>query len=297
MTALLSVCLCSCGGGGNSLDALAGIYAEIANNNQSLAEAFQKVYAADRDEQPALMENARKTADEVKEKNEALELKASELGAGMLDTEVDCKASAGTGITVSKAVITDISANGNFANIVITVDYSGELEGKPYFLVTDGSKTLYKSLASSGNGKLIVNFRLNAGNASAFVGAKEIVIVTEAEYRGDTASSDTAAAEPAEPEPAFEGNESAPAVSAEGIKVGDNLIQVLGSAPNVTYDYNADSGIWATIGNIAIVIDEDQLNAQGIEFINSILSDIAPGIDFKPEYLKSDARVKQIEVQ
>lgn len=84
---------------------------------------------------------------------------------------------------------------------------------------------------------------------------------------------------------------------APGIKIGDNLRAVLTSASKVTYEYNADSGIWATIGNLSIVIDEDQLTSEGIDFIAAIPSDIAPDIDFKPEYVKPDATVQQIEVQ
>lgn len=54
---------------------------------------------------------------------------------------------------------------------------------------------------------------------------------------------------------------------------------------------------WATIGNVAIVIDEDQLSQTGIDFIASIPSDIAPNIAFKPEYVKPDAKILQIEAQ
>lgn len=79
------------------------------------------------------------------------------------------------------------------------------------------------------------------------------------------------------------------------IKVDANLANALRSASHVTYEYNADSGIWAIIGNVAIVIDEDQLNQKGIDFLNTIYSDIAPDIAFKPEYVKPDAKIKKIE--
>lgn len=88
-----------------------------------------------------------------------------------------------------------------------------------------------------------------------------------------------------------------PQASGEVIKKGDNLRAVLTAASKVTYDYDADSGIWANIGNLSIVIDEDQLTPEGFDFIAAILSDIAPDIDFKPEYVKPDATVQRIEVQ
>lgn len=67
-------------------------------------------------------------------------------------------------------------------------------------------------------------------------------------------------------EPANEGsNESSAtgeAAPADGVKVvkGMPLADTLRKLRNVTYEYNADSGIWANAGNIAIVIDEDELS-------------------------------------
>jgi len=73
------------------------------------------------------------------------------------------------------------------------------------------------------------------------------------------------------------------------------LADTLRKLRNVTYEYNADSGIWANAGNIAIVIDEDQLSPEGMKYINSLTSDIEPNIDFKPEYVKPTAVIKHIE--
>ena len=102
-------------------------------------------------------------------------------------------------------------------------------------------------------------------------------------------------------EPANEGSNGSSAAGEaapeDGVKVakGMPLADTLRKLGNVTYDYNADSGIWASAGTIAIVIDEDQLTPQGTKFINSLTSDIEPNIDFKPEYVKPDAVVKHIE--
>ena len=102
-------------------------------------------------------------------------------------------------------------------------------------------------------------------------------------------------------EPANEGSNGSSAAGEaapeDGVKVakGMPLADTLRKLGNVTYDYNADSGIWASAGNIAIVIDEDQLTPQGTKFINSLTSDIEPNIDFKPEYVKPAAVIKHIE--
>lgn len=101
-------------------------------------------------------------------------------------------------------------------------------------------------------------------------------------------------------EPVYQGNDESKEVEAATtgevkIEKGANLVAVLRGSKGVTYEYNADSGIWAHVGNVSIIIDEDQLNAKGIEFINSILSDIEPNLAFSPDYLKPDAKILQIE--
>lgn len=101
-------------------------------------------------------------------------------------------------------------------------------------------------------------------------------------------------------EPVYLGNDESKEVEAATagevkIEKGANLVAVLRGSKGVTYEYNADSGIWAHVGNVSIIIDEDQLNAKGIEFINSILSDIEPNLAFSPDYLKPDAKILQIE--
>ncbi|MGM9816664.1 MAG: hypothetical protein ACI304_06355 [Lepagella sp.] len=101
-------------------------------------------------------------------------------------------------------------------------------------------------------------------------------------------------------EPVYQGNDESKEVEAATagevkIEKGVNLVAVLRGSKGVTYEYNADSGIWAHVGNVSIIIDEDQLNAKGIEFISSILSDIEPNLAFSPDYLKPDAKILQIE--
>lgn len=101
-------------------------------------------------------------------------------------------------------------------------------------------------------------------------------------------------------EPVYQGNDESKEVEAATtgevkIEKGANLVAVLRGSKGVTYEYNADSGIWAHVGNVSIIIDEDQLNAKGIEFISTILSDIEPNLVFSPDYLKPDAKILQIE--
>lgn len=118
--------------------------------------------------------------------------------------------------------------------------------------------------------------------------------------------------EAGEPEAAIQGNDAANPEGAEvkksaslvddvaksdgaEIKKGANLVAVLRAAKSVSYEYNSDSGIWAHIGNLSIIIDEDQLNQKGIEFLSTIYSDIEPNLKFSPDYVKPDAKILKIE--
>lgn len=106
--------------------------------------------------------------------------------------------------------------------------------------------------------------------------------------------------EPEESEPAIQVNDDADTVDSATqddaeIKKGANIVAVLRAAKDVSYEYNADSGIWAHIGNVSIIIDEDQLNQKGIEFMSTIYSDIEPNLQFSPDYVKPDAKILTIE--
>ena len=156
-----------------------------------------------------------------------------------------------------------------------------------------GDQSVYRSLGSlKDNGQLSVNFRINLKNARTFAAVEAMRI--EVEGNGSIGQE---VQQQTETEPVYQGDGDGNAIqnAGNGIVVGANLANILRNASNVTYEYNADSGIWATIGNVAIIIDEDQLNQSGIDFISGIESDIAPDIAFKPEYVKADARINQIE--
>lgn len=79
------------------------------------------------------------------------------------------------------------------------------------------------------------------------------------------------------------------------ITVGAPLAETLRKAKGVTFDYNADYGVSAVIGKVIIPIPDEAINKAGQEFVNSILSDISPNIDFKLEYIKPSAKITDFE--
>lgn len=302
-----AVMLCGCSGGSAPLKELAESYAEIADNNQEMYDAFQAVYKADRNQQGALQEKAQSVAESVKSKNERLVEKAKSLGGKLQGTQIDCEASGALGVTVSSATFTTVNAQDRLANVVITAEIDGAPDETPYFFLMDGKDVLYKSAARFSDGTISINFRItiNKGPELARTIAKtqKIMLVTQSEYNAGSVSNKVASDEPqetAESEPAYEGIDEAKAVDSAPvgdvkIEQGANIVAVLRSAKNVSYEYNADSGIWAHIGNVSIVIDEDQLNQKGIDFLSTIYSDIEPNLQFSPDYVKSDAKILNIE--
>ncbi|MDE5633299.1 MAG: hypothetical protein K2I51_01355 [Muribaculaceae bacterium] len=305
--------LTGCSGGSTPLKDLADVYAEMADNNQEVFDAFQAVYKASREEQGLLQEKAAATAERIKGENERLADKAAALGEKLQGKEIECQASAALGIKITSATFTTVKAQENMANIVITVEADGTPDETPYFFFMNGDKVIYKSVAGYNNGKITVGFNLtsskgaeSADMARQIADTRSIMLVTKSEYNAGAASNEVSAkaesdqVEASEPEPVYQGgdeSDSVDAVSADGVKIekGANIIAVLKAAPEVYYEYNADSGIWAQIGNVAIIIDEDQLNQKGTEFISSILSDIELDIAFSVDYLKPDAKIRNIE--
>lgn len=285
--------LCSCGGGKSKLAEIAEAYTQIGVNNEKYAEGYRALYEMPKDKQEAELNALNSKNEKWQAENESLAKKTEKLASDLLGTDFPCSATENSGITVKSARFTTASSDGKVANFVITVDFEGQLNGKPYFSLMAGDQSVYRSLGSlKDNGQLSVNFRINLKNARTFAAVEAMRI--EVEVNGSIGQE---VQQQTETEPVYQGDGDGNAIqnAGNGIVVGANLANILRNASNVTYEYNADSGIWATIGNVAIIIDEDQLNQSGIDFISGIESDIAPDIAFKPEYVKADARINQIE--
>lgn len=293
--------LCSCGDSKSKLTEIAEAYAQISENQAKYAEGYRALYDLPRDKQEAELNALNAKAEKWKAENISLAQKVEQIVDVLIDTDFPCKATENSGITVKSAKFTTAKAKvsqnyngmgGCSANFVITVEYEGTLAGNPKFSLMAGDNVVYNSPCGvSQDGKLTLNFRINLQNANQYVGVDAIRIECDGVAQNVNAGEET--------ETAYQGNDDAKSVSnaGNGIAVGANLKAALESASNVIYEYNADSGIWAAIGNVAIVIDEDQLTQAGIDFIAAIPSDIAPNIAFKPEYVKPDAKILQIEAQ
>lgn len=80
------------------------------------------------------------------------------------------------------------------------------------------------------------------------------------------------------------------------IAVGEPLAETLRKAKGVTFEYNADYGVACNIGKVYISIPDEDITMAGLDYVNSLTSDIEPNIDFKLEYIKPSAKIKDFEI-
>lgn len=113
----------------------------------------------------------------------------------------------------------------------------------------------------------------------------------------DSVANDTLTTEPKEEEVSEKKEEvkaTAKSIEAGGttITVGAPLAETLRKAKKVTFDYSGDFGVSASIDGILIYIPDEDITKEGMDFVNAILSDIEPDIDFKISYIKPSAKIK-----
>ncbi len=121
----------------------------------------------------------------------------------------------------------------------------------------------------------------------------------------DTIKEDTAAVdtpqtaevqENAQEEKTVEKNVKSTQAGGTTISVGEPLAETLRKAKGVTFEYNADYGVACNIGKVYISIPDEDITKAGLDYVNSLTSDIEPNIDFKLEYIKPSAKIKDFEI-
>lgn len=125
-----------------------------------------------------------------------------------------------------------------------------------------------------------------------------IRVVGDSTTPSNANDTDTATAPNSEANAVQAASEETNAEPAKGaIEKGANLAEALRAAGKVTYEYNADNGIWAHVQgkHVSIVIDEADLNAHGQKIVNALTSDIEPDVALSPDCFKPTAKIRRIE--
>lgn len=181
--------LCSCGGGKSKLAEIAEAYAQIGENQEKYAEGYRALYELPRDKQEAELNALNAKNEAWCAENIDLAKKAEKFASELQGTELTCTATENSGITVKSATFTTASAlvkeqyngmGGLVANFVITVDYEGTLNAKPYLCLMAGDEVVYRALGSTNEAnQMSFNFRINLKNASSFVSVDGFRIETD----------------------------------------------------------------------------------------------------------------------
>ncbi len=314
----LTLALEGCGSGESStpFSKLCDIYVEIAENNQEMVNAYQEVYAAPKDRQEALMENAKPLFAITQEKNKELAEQAKTLGAELQGTEIPCEVDPSLGFNIDKMLFASVSTDRNLAAIMLKGE--GNAEGFIYvFMLNKNGDTVVRQIGHVGDdGVIRISFRITTdkgpGTARAYAAVRSLKFVTETEYKTgkapqasepESSAEETFEPEPnPDPEPAYMGNEANDGVESatvEGVTIskGANLVATLKQFKKITWDYNADFGVTATIGNVWITIDESDLTQKGLDIIHAISSDMENDIAFSVDYIKPSAIIQVLEAQ
>lgn len=300
------------------LSKLCDVYAEIAENNQEMTNAYQEVYAAPRDKQKALVEKAKSIAENTQSKNQELAEKAKNLGVELQGSDIPCEIDASLGYKVDKLEFSMVNATDNLCSIMLKGDVTGGQKGTVYALMLnkDGD-VLDRVMGTLAEDAVRINFRITTNKgpqvARAYGAVTSIKIVTETEYKtgkADDSASDKSSSNDyiyenegnPDPEAAYVGgneSDSAESVTVNGIviKKGALLAETLREFNPITWDYNADFGVTATVGNVWITIDESDLTQKGQDIINAIPSDMENNITFSIDYIKPTAKINKFEAE
>ena len=312
--ALFAMTSCNSGNSYTPLGKLCDIYAQIAVNKQEVANAYQEAYNAPKNQQEALMLKVNVLFQQKDAENKELAKKAEALGAALQGTEIPVEVDPALGYNVEKMTFAIVQAHDQLANIVLKGEATGCAPGFAYIYMLDNKgEVIIKILGSTRDNALSLNFRITVNDdtedAREYAKVASLKVVTEAEYKTGVAPAVSAentteeAIEPEsdpEPEAAYSGDDNASSsesltINGIEIKEGDPIAATLRKFDNVTWEYNADFGVIAHIGNAWIVIDEaNDLTPQGTEFMSGIYSDIEPDLKFSVDYIKPTAKISQI---
>lgn len=315
---LMLITSCASSNSSTPLGQICNVYAEIAENKQEWTNAFQEVYTAPRDQQEALQKKAETIAQECQERNKQLAEQAKTLGAELQGTTIPCAVDPSLGFKLEQLEFANVNATENLCNIMLKGNVADATPGMVYvFMLNEDGDVLEKVRGSLADGSVRINFRITTDKgpaaAQAYGAVTSLKIVTESEFMtGKAPSAAEDASDPQEleeptpddePEPAYAGNDSennaAASVIVDGVTIrqGAPLVETLRKLKKITWDYNADFGVIATVGNVWITIDESDLTKKGQDIINAIPSDMENNIAFSVDYIKTSAKISRFEAQ
>ena len=293
--------LTGCSTGSAPLAKLSETYAEIAENNQKVFDAFQAVYQAEGKSQEKLMKKATSLAEDMLKANERLAKKASGQGERLAKEEIAAEASPALGIKVKKGAFRTVQTSDAMAIIVVEVPYEGVIDSQSaYLFITDKKGKILTPYICSVTDHNTLTVTLHVTSAKGADDAEKdtefiariakFVFVTRAEYDSGEIFSKKEAARL---------KEEAETAEVDGVKIrlGGDLRKTLDkfSARDLYWGYNEDYGLSVTVGNVWILIDEDSLTPKGRAVLDAY--DMEGDLSFSVKYIDRSAKITNFEKQ
>ena len=297
----VAMLLSGCSSGSAPMAKLSETYAEIAENNQKLFDAYEAVYQAEGKSQEKLMKKASSVAEDVKKANERLAKKASGQGERLSKEEITAEASPALGIKVKKGAFRAVQTSEAMALIVVEVPYDGVIDSQfAYLFLTDKKGKILTPYMGSVTDHNTLTVTLHVTSAKGVDDAAKdndliakigkLVFVTKAEYDSGEIFSKKEAARL---------KEEAETVEVDGVKIrlGGDLRKTLDKFPtrDLYWGYNEDYGLSVTVGNVWILIDEGSLTSKGRDVLDAY--DMESDLKFSVKYIDRSAKITNFKVQ
>lgn len=300
---------------------VAELYAQIADNNVKMMEKLNEMNSV----KGGISESAQKAASALMkstlDKNKALSEKAKALAEAMNGMAVEAEASEASGLQVDGGTVRLLEASDNGVRFVVEIPYEGVTERPVYCLLLDGEcNVVSRTLAGLVDGKVAVNLNAwssnekdAAFNRNVIAKVAKIQIVAKHEYeKGAVSSAPSEDEEQAEElieadgemidgpdttlgEMAGDGE----VVTVDGVQIakGLPLVETLKKLPasKLSWGYSEDYGLGVVVGNVWILIPDEQVTKKGMEIIDNY--DGMDDIQFALDYISPNAKIEEFQIQ
>lgn len=300
---------------------VAELYAKMSDNVVEMNTKIAEINSV----KGGISESAQKAVGKLMkstiEKNEALSEKAKALAEAMQGMAVEAGASEASGLQIDGGTVQRVLTNKSAARIILSIPYSGvpAEELLPCFLLDKDNVVLSRSISRVTGDNISMTLLISGSNEKdakynrkVIAKLTKIMIVSRQEY--DSGKIFTAA-----PKAEGEADETVVAdgemvdgpdttmgdmagegdvATVNGVKIaaGMPLVETLKKVgANLNWAYNEDYGLSVTVGNVWILIPDEQVTKKGMEIIDNY--DGFDDLQFSLDYISPKAKIEEMQIQ
>ena len=300
---------------------VAELYAKMSDNVAEMKTKIAEINSV----KGGISESAQKAAGELMkstiEKNEALSEKAKALAEAMQGMAVEAGASEASGLQIDGGTVQRVLTNKSAARIILSIPYSGvpAEELLPCFLLDKDNVVLSRSISRVTGDNISMTLLISGSNEKDAKYNREVIakltkimIVSRQEYeRGEIFTAAPKAEAEAKETVATDGGMvdgpdttmgdmagEGDVATVNGVKiaVGMPLVETLKKVGgNLSWGYSEDYGLGVVVGNVWILIPDEQVTAKGMEIIDNY--DGMDDLQFSIDYISPKAKIEEMQIQ